>query len=133
MLSPSFITQGRMEARQTALILMKNSHFDRTPRYTHTTSSPRRKADAGQNMKKAYPHSMPSTSLTVFPLLYSSYPLFSCLVLLLDIFYTALLVQPPPPLPLPPVKHTSIAFRVQFFKASQTYNTQFPKSWKCLF
>ena len=30
-LSPSFITGGRMEARKVALILMKNSHFDRTP------------------------------------------------------------------------------------------------------
>ena len=30
MLSPSFITRGRMEARKAALILMKNSQFDRT-------------------------------------------------------------------------------------------------------
>ena len=30
-LSPSLITRGRMEARKAALILMKNSHFDRTP------------------------------------------------------------------------------------------------------
>ena len=33
LLSPSFITRGRMEARKAALILMKNSHFDRTPQY----------------------------------------------------------------------------------------------------
>ena len=33
LLSPSFITQGRMGARKAALILMKNSHFDRTPQY----------------------------------------------------------------------------------------------------
>ena len=33
LLSPSFITQGRMGAREAALILMKNSHFDRTPQY----------------------------------------------------------------------------------------------------
>ena len=30
LLSPSFITQGRMGASKAALILMKNSHFDRT-------------------------------------------------------------------------------------------------------
>ena len=33
LLSPSFITQGRMGVRKIALILMKNSHFDRTPQY----------------------------------------------------------------------------------------------------
>ena len=33
LLSPFFITRGRMEARRVALILMKNSHFDRTPQY----------------------------------------------------------------------------------------------------
>ena len=32
-LSLSFITQGRMGARKAALILMKQSHFDRTPQY----------------------------------------------------------------------------------------------------
>ena len=31
--SLSSITQGRMGAREAALILMKNSHFDRTPQY----------------------------------------------------------------------------------------------------
>ena len=30
LLSPSFITQGRMGASRAALILMENSHFDRT-------------------------------------------------------------------------------------------------------
>ena len=34
MLSPFFITRGRMGARRAALILMKISHFDRTPLYT---------------------------------------------------------------------------------------------------
>ena len=34
LLSPSFITQGRMGARKAALILMKQSHFERTPQYT---------------------------------------------------------------------------------------------------
>ena len=34
LLSPSFITQGRMGASKAALILMKNSHFDRTLQYT---------------------------------------------------------------------------------------------------
>ena len=33
LLSRSFITRGRMEARKTALILMTNSHFDRTLQY----------------------------------------------------------------------------------------------------
>ena len=33
LLSPSFITQGRMGASKAALILMKNSHFDRTLQY----------------------------------------------------------------------------------------------------
>ena len=33
MLSPSFITRGRMGTRKAALILMKNSHFDRTLQY----------------------------------------------------------------------------------------------------
>ena len=33
LLSPSSITQGRMGARKVALILMKNSQFDRTPQY----------------------------------------------------------------------------------------------------
>ena len=32
LLSPPFITQGRMRARKAVLILMKNSHFDRTLR-----------------------------------------------------------------------------------------------------
>ena len=35
LLSPSFITQGRMGARKAALILMKVSHFDRTLRYAN--------------------------------------------------------------------------------------------------
>ena len=35
LLSPSFITQGRMGASKAALILMKNSHFDRTPQYMY--------------------------------------------------------------------------------------------------
>ena len=34
LLSPSFITQGRMEAIKAAFILMKNSHFERTPQHT---------------------------------------------------------------------------------------------------
>ena len=29
----SFITKGRMGAREAALILMKHSHFDGTPQY----------------------------------------------------------------------------------------------------
>ena len=33
LLSPSSITQGRMGASKAALILMKNSHFDRTLQY----------------------------------------------------------------------------------------------------
>ena len=33
LLSPSFITRGRMGASKAALILMKNSHFDRTLQY----------------------------------------------------------------------------------------------------
>ena len=33
LLSPSSITQGRMGATKAALILMKHSHFDRTPQY----------------------------------------------------------------------------------------------------
>ena len=33
LLSPSFIARGRMEARRAALILMKNSRFNRTPQY----------------------------------------------------------------------------------------------------
>ena len=33
LLSPSCITQGRMVVRKAALILMKHSHFDRTPQY----------------------------------------------------------------------------------------------------
>ena len=33
LLSPSFITQGWIGARKAALILMKHSHFDRTPQY----------------------------------------------------------------------------------------------------
>ena len=36
---PSFISQGRMGARKLALILMINSHFDRTPQYVHETES----------------------------------------------------------------------------------------------
>ena len=36
LLSPSFITRGRMEARRAALILIKNSHFDRTPQYDNS-------------------------------------------------------------------------------------------------
>ena len=34
LLSPSFITRGRMGASKAALILMKNSHFDRTLQYS---------------------------------------------------------------------------------------------------
>ena len=34
LLSLSFITRGRMGASQAALILMKNSHFDRTLQYS---------------------------------------------------------------------------------------------------
>ena len=34
LLSSSFITWGRMRARNAALILMKNNHFDRTLRYS---------------------------------------------------------------------------------------------------
>ena len=33
LLPPSIIIRGRMEAIKAALILMKNSHFDRTPHY----------------------------------------------------------------------------------------------------
>ena len=33
LLSPSSITQGRMGASKAALILMENSHFDRTLQY----------------------------------------------------------------------------------------------------
>ena len=33
LLSPSIITRGRMGASKAALILMKNSHFDRTLQY----------------------------------------------------------------------------------------------------
>ena len=33
LLSPPFITRGRMGAMKAVLILMKNSHFDRTLRY----------------------------------------------------------------------------------------------------
>ena len=33
LLSPSFITRGRMGAIKAALILVKNSHFDRTLQY----------------------------------------------------------------------------------------------------
>ena len=39
LLSPSFITQGRMEARKAILILMKISHFDRTPLYRCTPAN----------------------------------------------------------------------------------------------
>ena len=38
LLSPSFITIGRMGASKAALILLKNSHFDRTLQYTLTHS-----------------------------------------------------------------------------------------------
>ena len=38
LLSPPFITQGRMGTRKTVLILMKNSHFDRTLRYKQKDS-----------------------------------------------------------------------------------------------
>ena len=39
MLSPSFIFQGRVGASKAALILMKHSHFDRTPQYAIENSS----------------------------------------------------------------------------------------------
>ena len=39
MISPYSITRGKMGPRKTALILMKHSHFDRTPQYTIENSS----------------------------------------------------------------------------------------------
>ena len=42
LLSPSFITQGRIGTSKAALILMKNSHFDLTLQYQECTQELKR-------------------------------------------------------------------------------------------
>ena len=52
LLSPSFITRGRVGACKAALILMKSSHFDRTLRYKSNFNSAKQ---SYETPKRIYP------------------------------------------------------------------------------